>query len=198
MLGATLTLGLLTPFATARMAGLLMNNVWFGNRKLSFSGSPASLYKPFFICYGGLALIYAALIGDFVFPALFGHIEDEPLSPLLNFFFFALLFATPLATAIYQAAYFRWLCNNAVFGSMRLRSRLRGRDAFFLTLGNMLILGFTLGLGYAWTHIRTLRLTLSNVEYAGDPALALLLQDDKSAPKFGEGFLEALDVDIAL
>lgn len=41
------SLGLLFPWSSARLAELKLDNVWFGNRKLSFSGRARELYKPF-------------------------------------------------------------------------------------------------------------------------------------------------------
>jgi uncharacterized membrane protein YjgN (DUF898 family) len=71
-------------------------------------------------------------------------------------------------------------------------------QVFHLSLTNMLLLVVTLGFGFAWVSMRSMRLFCNNVEFQGDPQLDALLQDDKSSPARGEGLLEALDVDIAL
>jgi uncharacterized membrane protein YjgN (DUF898 family) len=67
-----------------------------------------------------------------------------------------------------------------------------------LTLTNLLLIIFTLGLGTAWAVIRTARTKLNSVQHQGDPRLDELLQDNKEAPKSGEGLLDALDIDISL
>ena len=82
------------------------------------------------------------------------------------------------------------------FGKVTTRSRITGITVLKLYAVNSLIVLFTLGLGYAWAHMRSMRTFLHSIDYKGDPELDSLLQDTQNAPKHGEGLLDALDMDI--
>ena len=194
---AIISLGLLYPWASGRMADYVLNNAWFGNRKLTFSGSIQRLYKTYLLgLLGGLitttllfGLAYSLLVADMRALSTFSHIAA------IVFFIF-LIFA--VCSAFYRAAFFRWLFEHASFGHMRTRSTLSGGRMLYLTLTNLALIACTLGLGTAWTVIRAARTRLNSVLYQGDPHLDELLQDTKQAPKSGEGLLDALNVDLSL
>ena len=211
----TLSLGLLYPWASGRMAALQLDNVWFGNRKLSFSGPVKELYKSFLA--GVLFTILAAVL-LFALSVLCMMLFDGSSNPYLRYedysyeayggwhlFRTVLPFLVTLGTAFmfviftsfYRAAFFRWLFRHARFGGLDTRSTLRGRQVLRVTLVNALIMFFTLGLGTAWCIIRAAGVRINSTEYRGDPQLEALLQDTREAPKTGEGLLDALDVDIA-
>ena len=191
------SLGLLYPWASGRMASLILNNVWFGNRQLGFSASTRPLYRIFLLTVLGGGILAAVLVSLAIALAFFNGGSELSISiawlPLL---FFVLLFF--VCSAFYRAAFFRWLFEHARFGEMRTRSTLSGAQMFYLTLTNLLLIACTLGLGTAWATIRGTKIRLHSVLYTGEPRLEELLQDTREAPKSGEGLASALDVDIAL
>ena len=194
---AIISLGLLYPWASGKMADSILNNAWFGNRKLAFSGSIQRLYKTYLLgLLGGLiaATLLFGLAYSLLFPGMnnlstFAHIAAV-------IFFIFLIFS--VCSAFYRAAFFRWLFEQASFGEVRTQSSLSGGRMLYLTLTNLLLIICTLGLGTAWAVIRAAKTRLNSILYQGDPHLDELLQDAKKAPKSGEGLLDALDVDISL
>ena len=202
------SLGLATPWANSRLIHRQLNNVWFGNRQLSFHGSSKELYKAFLLMMLGIVVI-SAVLGGIVYAIAYPLLtdsyaanmdyEDLYAKTLLVFtiFYFVLIIAILLVSAYYHAHFVRWLYRHMAYGKVRSRSRMTGGQVLKLRLTNLLIFIFTLGIGYAWTHIRTLRLYLHTVDYTGDPEFTSLLQDTQAAPGRGEGLLDALDVDIA-
>ena len=211
ILAMLFSLGLATPWATSRLVHLQLNNVWFGNRQMSFHGSSKELYKAFLLMLLGLVGL-SILFGivAFLFFASFmpgGYAPNPYASPLnlqmmtaliFMLLYIAYFFGILLISSFYHAHFIRWLYRHCAYGKVRTRSRITGRQVLGLRLTNALIVIFTLGFGYAWTHMRTLRLYFHSVDYTGDPEFNLLLQDTQSAPSRGEGLLDALDVDIAL
>lgn len=194
------SLGLLVPWATARISTMMLDNVWFGDRKLSFSGSAKALYKVYFAFWGavlGAAIIFGMIVGSILPGNIHGGIAP---GTMVQLFFLYILFFLVLgaASAFYAAALFRWYFAHASFGEMQTRSTLTGGAYFQVTIINSLILVFTLGLGAAWVVIRDLSAKLNSVEHKGDPQLGSIHQDAKDAPAVGEGMLEALDLDIGM
>lgn len=195
--------GLLLPWASARMADLKLNKVWFGDRQLAFSGPARELYRAYCITVAAIMFSFTALAGVLytlmmsVMP-LYGSSSDHNMLFVAGVivFYLLLLIVIGLCGSFYHAAYFRWLVGHMRFGELRPRSTLTGAQFFFVVLGNIGIALATLGLGLAWIIVRTARVHLNSLDYTGDPQLALLLQDDQAAPKRGEGLLEALDMDI--
>lgn len=205
------TLGLGTPWATSRLVHLQLNNVWFGDRPMSFHGSSKELYKAFLLMILGiigLSLLLSAIVFFFLAPFMPGGYSADPYgSPLymqttmillFTVIYIGFFFGILLISSFYHAHFVRWLYRHCAFGKVRTRSRLTGLQVLSLRLTNTLLIIFTLGLGYAWAHMRTLRLYHHSVDYTGDPEFNSLLQDTKKAPSRGEGLLDALDVDIAL
>jgi len=203
------TLGILGPWCTSRLVSFLMNNTLFGNRRFSFNGPPRELYFAYFL----VMLVSFALIGTgaFIIFSVFSSIDAAAITnakpdpdALLHvsrtfiLVYVVLAIALILVSTMYQAAFTRWLFGHLSFGAMRLRSTLTAGALFKLYLGNILLLACTLGLAYPWVRLRSLRLPLNCIAYQGAPDLERLLQDTMPAPKRGEGFLEAMDIDIGM
>ena len=200
------TFGIATPWVTQRIVNMQLNHVWFGNRRLQFNGPAKELVKSYF-------LMMLAVLALFVISSVIGYsaVEDLAIAPqhgdpdmdalssavgrfVLAYviFFLGML----VCTAYYQATFYQWIIGHMAFGKMAMRSRISGAQVLALRLTNMLIIVFTLGLGLAWTRMRTMRLYLHSIDYKGDLELTSLLQDTQPVPSRGEGLLEALDMDI--
>ncbi|MDL2279530.1 DUF898 domain-containing protein [Desulfovibrio sp. OttesenSCG-928-G11] len=195
------SLGLLLPWASARMTAMKLNNAWFGDRKASFDGPARELVKIYLLCLGGGLLFMAAGCGSiaYVFTQVDLAFQNESTVVLIALgAYLFLLFGLSMIFAFYQALHFRWLCGHLTYGDINLRSTLTGKRLCSMHLSNMLIVVCTLGLGWAFALTRYLRLLCGSVDYQGDPALGQLLQDTMKAPTRGDGLLEALDVDISL
>jgi uncharacterized membrane protein YjgN (DUF898 family) len=194
---AIISLGLLYPWASGKMADYILNNAWFGNRKLAFSGSIRRLYKTYLLGLMG-GLIATTLLFGLAYSLLSANLGNlSAFSRIAAIVFFIFLIFS-VCSAFYRAAFFRWLFEQADFGHMRTRSTLSGERMLYLTLTNFALIACTLGLGTAWAVIRAARTRLNSILYQGDPHLDELLQDTKKAPKSGEGLLDALDVNISL
>ncbi|WP_276498162.1 YjgN family protein [Pontibacter litorisediminis] len=79
----------------------------------------------------------------------------------------------------------------------RLDSSLTGSQYFVLALGNLLIMVFTLGLGYSWVITRTMSALVNNCEILGDfnpDALAQTEEEYKNATY--EDVADMLDIGI--
>jgi hypothetical protein len=64
---------------------------------------------------------------------------------------------------------------------MRFRGTATGGGFFGLILTNLLIVIFTLGIGYAWAEVRLLRYVLANIEMVGDADLNAVVHSERMA-----------------
>lgn len=207
MLMGICSLGLLIPWAIARTASYQMNNVHFGNHRTHFTGTARALYVPYFMLLGGIIALAAAIFG-------IGYLTIDPKSMqraygpygitdptpfiMIGLGYLAFIIGVFLIQSFFEAAVARWFFGNMAFRNIRMRSVLQGSALFSVRLVNIFLLLLTVGLAYAWTRVRMLRLTINAVRFSGPAEIDTLVQDTLPAPKRGEGLLEALDVDLAL
>ena len=200
------SLGILYPWANARMVKLRMDKVWFGDRRFTFTGPARVLYKSFFVALAlgaGVTMLAGAAVA-FAFYSMYGTYGDPQIAGqhysdlflIVLLFYLALLLLITIVTSFFRAAWFRWFIGYLNTGDIRTRSTLTGGQFFRVTLGNILLTVCTAGLGYAWAYLGNLGVRVNSIEFAGDPDLNSLLQDSQEAPSRGEGLLEVLDVDL--
>ena len=201
-LAMTFSLWLLAPWAISRIVNLQLNNVYFGSRRMSFNGTAKELYKAFFILFAGSAVLLGGM--GFVIYSNLPQMTadglprfDEGAYATIMAAYAVMIIGIALISAFYHAVFMRWMFGNMQFGEMRTRSTLMGSKLLVVRITNVLLLIFTLGIGYAWVHMRELGASLNTIDYTGNPRLDELLQDTKASPAYGEGLLEAMDVDIA-
>lgn len=65
-------------------------------------------------------------------------------------------------------------------------------------LGNLLLLLVTLGLGFPWVMVRSIRFVFDNLTLEGPLDLESVRQDAQIASATGEGLAGILDVDLGM
>ena len=115
------------------------------------------------------------------------------LTPALLVAYLVLGFGGALISAGFTAAYLRHITGHTRFGALQFSSRVSGLAVLGLTLGNILILVFTLGFGMPVVIHRNLRFMAANLLGSGVPDLAALRAGDQTVSRFGEGMFQALD-----
>jgi uncharacterized membrane protein YjgN (DUF898 family) len=81
--------------------------------------------------------------------------------------------------------------------TIQLNSTATGGGFFKLIALNFLIVVFTLGLGYAWAEVRTMRFVVNNIKLTGDMDLSLLQQTEENyGDAMGEGIADFFDIDL--
>lgn len=81
--------------------------------------------------------------------------------------------------------------------SFSFQSKATGGDFAGLLIVNALLFVFTLGLGYAWIQVRTIKFMMANVEIDGDITLADLQQTEEEYKNAtGEDLADILDLGI--
>ncbi|MES2239564.1 MAG: YjgN family protein [Bacteroidota bacterium] len=116
-------------------------------------------------------------------------------------------FLTLITFGIYifwwQKELFEYYVNNLSLnreeGKIRFNSTATGGDFFKLFAVNILILIFTLGLGYAWVVTRTLKFVFENIEAEGNINLDALTQTEENyKDATGEDLSDFLNLDTIM
>lgn len=201
---AVVTLFQLVPWLQVRLAERRIKASGFGDARFGFQGQARRLYPIYLATVLALLLlglaIWCAILSfssvDFASLMAGGGTDSEGFDEFVGLVVAGLLLfvaASALASCWYTAAFARHVADRATLGPLRFAAAVTGASLLGLTLGNMLILVATLGLGYpvvlhrnAAFLARTLR-----VDGAIDPAV--LAQSTLPASRFGEGMLQQLD-----
>lgn len=206
-LASMFTMGLATPWATAKRWNRLVGDVRVGSLPMSAEADHRPLWRPFLLAWG---LVVVPMIGFYAWFFLrYGNIFAKPgknpspedlqqvliaigilyLGLILLGFLGAMLFAN------YQAAYLRETFNNTRIGeTMMLRIDVKTWDVIRYYLGNIALVIFTAYLGAILMPYRYWAFMAKRVWIDGAYDPSTLQQTSLSAPGQGDGLVDAFDV----
>jgi uncharacterized membrane protein YjgN (DUF898 family) len=103
----------------------------------------------------------------------------------------------------WQKQSFEFLINNTVLIKddkiIHLQSKAKVSDFFSLLIINLLIIIFTLGIGYAWVVVRNMNFITNNVELEGNINLDSLMQtQEEYSNATGEDMADMLDLGLTI
>ena len=200
-----LSLGWLSPWRTTKLQSMLINDMRFGDRPFRFSASPGPLYSRFaVIWFAGLAIavlaggVMAHLIGSEVAT----NIENDPtqkisVTTILTVYGIVLLgfLLYGIASAWYYSFKFNYFSRNTHFEGATLRADLTGPGLIWLTISNLLITIFSLGILSPVTQARTMRYVIQRMGFVGSPRFSEIAQSAEQDIRLGEGLAQAFDID---
>ena len=198
-------LGFLTPYITARLYRLMLNNVYWGDMKFTFNGAAQPLYKSFFIGMG-VSIVSIILLAAFGYSYIMVLLHattsgvaygTEHAVFMVMLLYFAAILAVGLGFLYYAACKIQWFYNNLSLPGARFTCGLPLSTFISLYITNTLLLIFTLGFGYAWVVTRTIRCLTAAAVYQGELDIDAIQQNTQAIPKRGDGLLDALDLDVA-
>jgi uncharacterized membrane protein YjgN (DUF898 family) len=94
----------------------------------------------------------------------------------------------------YQAKKQRYFWEHTSLATAHFHSTVTGTRLFLLTVGNLVLLVATLGLGFPWIMVRNVRFTFRYLTLEGPLDLSGIQQEAQAATATGEalaGFLDA-------
>ncbi len=192
-----LTFGLAWPWCSVRLKKYEMKHTWLGDQQPNFAPETKKLYGPFLIAWL-LGILYFAAVGFGVFSVIESLEPMDKESALL-------IVGTVIAfylSIIPGAAIFLWYRGKAYnhfvsstkFVNHNLTSAITGGGFAGLTVGNMLIMLFSLGLASPFVYRRYLNFVEARVGLSGDGDFSDLMQSELGKPTRGEGLADAFDV----
>ena len=117
--------------------------------------------------------------------------------------YFLTLFTLGIYMFWWQKELFEYYINNVSLHKgqekIKLKSTVEGSGLLVLSLVNILMLIFTLGLAYAWVEMRTFKYLISNIHLSGDIDLDAILQTEENyKDATGEDIEDMLDMDFVM
>jgi len=201
-----LTLGLAWPVCSVWLKRYEMKHTWVGDEPFDFSPSVKKLYRPFLVVWGIGALYMfgvwntAGSIGNL--EAIFNSVEaggqpnPDMVLELFNMIIAMYLGLIPIGLAFlwYRGRAYNHFISSTQFHGHALTSTNTGFGFMWLTVGNSLLVFFTLGLALPWAIKRYLNFVERHVGLVGDGDFSQLLQSTQERPSHGEGLADAFDV----
>ncbi len=202
------TLGWAYPWLRVGLNRHITNDMRFGQHPFHFRGSAAPLYLPFATVWIGGAVIIAVIGGLFWgsvdLELLSGGDDTDPFQPqrqgliILGIFLIGLpifFVISGLLWVIYKAAELRYFADCTTFGDLQFHLDATVWSLITLTLGNILIMLFTLGIGRPFVQRRLIRYVVARLETDGTVDIAAIQQSQQQLDRSGEGLAEAFDID---
>ncbi|MFO0994765.1 MAG: YjgN family protein [Hyphomicrobiales bacterium] len=217
---APMTLGWSTPAMNLNLQERMIGDMRFGSMPFRFSGTAGPLYGRYAIAWslavviflsvliaGGI-LIYLAYSAE-IWTILSGSVAIN--SPSQSNVQESDIQAFVMIFGILGVAILAWLAQSlvwpiylaremAVFASYTTLDRARFRlDAtagslLLLTIGNVLLWIFTIGIATPFIQQRTIKYMCDRLSVIGEVDIATILQSPAPVPRSGEGLADAFDV----
>lgn len=157
LLGLVLGLWVL-PWRSNKLQRTLTNDMRFGDRPLTYSGTAGPLYKRYLYAWFGSALVYLAALGttaNYVIRS--GNIVDLQLAKIsislveiltLVAIWIIAIFASTILTAWYRASQYRHFAEHTHFEGATFSLDATGKGLMWLVVSNWLMQIFALLLGF--------------------------------------------------
>lgn len=197
----SLVLGLLIPWSMTTIWNERWNQMSFGPMRFQADAQYGKIFVRFLLFY--LAPIVAIIAAVVVFATFAGTAALNQTSPqqvpatfivgavIAYLLFFVVL---GMVALIYYSAYFREAIGQLTLGDLEFEFTASTWDWFKLTIGNLALITFTLGIGYLFIGYRNWTFFVRHMQAYGVVNVEDLTQSTTREPGQGEGLLDAFDV----
>lgn len=189
-----LSLGLAMPWTRMKVQSRLVRETEFGDRRFGFTEQVGPLYRVaasniaiflvVSIAFGGISWLLIALK-----PA------TAPASPLWAFSIFVLVPLILILALRYLAREWKHFTGCTSLGGLRLDLDATTGSYIALTLKNLVIVIFTLGIAAPFAFRNVARYGVRRLTIHGDMAQEAIAQSPRDRQKYGEGLASVFDVD---
>ncbi len=201
------SLGWATPVMNTVLHEQITNDMRFGDAAFKFKGRAGPLYPTYALCWflvGVLSIFFIAWGVSLVagnFEGLFEKTpsQKETLGILYGLAIIVLVVVvyfllSPVVWSIYIAKEMRTFANYTRFDGAQFKLNATAGSIIWLTIGNVLILVFTLTFGWPFVQQRTFRYMAQRLELEGAIDIDRIQQSQAAIPTRGEGLADAFDV----
>ncbi len=219
---AVLAVYLIYPWIHKRLANYMLRNYRYGTAKFSGELSTGRFYAiyikaivlsllAYFIALvvgGGIVylltlsgILDAGFLGSIVEgPELLGQAGSVFALAAVGFIYLLIFFIGTMITSYFRSRLREHLFVNGIIDQrVDPESTVAARGLWWISISNVLILVFTLGIGYAWTKVRMARYMADNTAVHAEDSLDNFVNDEMEkvgalAEELGDAF--DLDVDV--
>lgn len=203
---ALVTLGWALPWRSTKLQRLIVNDMRFGDRHLAFDAPHAPLYRRFAVLWFGVIVIVALMsvlmmvglssinirIEDLQRPSA-AHIIPFLIAIYGSLFLGMLLYG--VLSAFYRAGMMNHFAAHTTFEGLRFRGQATTGSLIWLTVSNLALVLFTLGLLLPVAQTRSARWFVTRLAIDGEAPLSEITQGAADLAKRGEGLAQVFDVD---
>ena len=214
ILARGMTLGWSTPVMNFNLQQQIISDMRFGDMPFRFKGRAGPLYPRYALCWllmlvGGMALLtvigieIAALFGDEI-KNVFNEAEGTPpedretkvmlVGVSAAVLYLLYLIAYPMIWALYSARELKLFASFTTIDMARFRLDATAGSLILLSLGNLLLLIFTLGIAAPFIQQRTVRYLCDRMTVEGTVDVDRIMQSKAPVSRTGEGLADAFDV----
>ena len=197
-----LTLGWFAPAAQIRLSRRMWSNAWYGGVRFTFEDTDAAKKEPVYLSFAlawvGGALAYGLWAAGLASMGVFrnaGFAEpDIAQIGLIYLSFIPLILVVAIFVSWHFAVITRRITKSLSLDGVAFGSRLTTFDIIELTITNLLLIFFTLGVGVMAAQMRMWRRLANRMTLTGAIDFAAIEQSTVDAPKQGEGLADGLDL----
>lgn len=200
-----LTLGWIAPWRTTKLQSIITNDMRFGDRPFKFTATSKPLYSRFvWLWIAGLVITLSVILGItyLISENLARNANLDPaqridVKTILIIYgvFIGGFILYGLAAAWYYAFQFNHFSRNTHYEGASFRANLTGSGLIWVTITNMLISLFSLGILSPVTQARMMRYVIQNMGFVGSPPFSEIAQAAEQDIRRGEGLAQAFDID---
>jgi uncharacterized membrane protein YjgN (DUF898 family) len=208
LLAKGMSAGWATPVMNTVLQEQITNDMRFGDAAFKFKGRAGPLYPTYALCWfltlGAIVLVIVLVSASAASSSLFSELfSDQPqnmeqlataliIAAIVLFLIFLLLI--PMLWAIYTAKEMRVFADYTRFDGAPFRLEATTGSIIGLTVVNLLILIFTLGIGWPYINRRIVRYVVERLYLDGKIDIDRIAQSKAPMPTRGEGLFDAFDV----
>ncbi|MCA0433889.1 MAG: DUF898 domain-containing protein [Proteobacteria bacterium] len=217
LLAKSMSFGWATPVMNTVLQEQITNDMRFGDAAFKFKGRAGPLYPTYALCWfltlGAIIAIIVLAVGAGAglfsesVGAAFEHVFGDNATAteweygvvglvILAILAFILIFSLviPMLWAVYIAKELRTFANYTRFDGAQFQLRASAGSVIWLTIVNLLILIFTLGIGWPYINQRVVRFVVDRISLDGAIDIDRIRQSQVPLAKRGEGLADAFDV----
>ena len=192
------TLGWTYPWQRMTLMRMMMNETCFGDRKFSFDGRVGPLMGAYAMTWLAMIALWIAVVGVVILGAtVAAFVLNTATTPsfwqIAIVSVFVLVPASPLAMAWYRAREFNYMATCTSYEGLRFTYNATFGSLFWLGIGNLLIVLFTLGMGLPYAQLRNFRYFCQRLSAGGQVDFEAIRQSAALRPGVGEGLADAFD-----
>lgn len=197
---AFITLGIMRPWAVAKITNDIANNIRYGDKPFKFEGSAMKLFRaailPMILTVLPI-LFYLGIVAMLLFDPAFQYSLAE-YGPVVMGISAILFLLMGVGSLIWHCRLIRWTAEGLHFENAGFTCTLKPAALFGALLKFLLITSLTFGIGFAWAMVGLQRFYLKQYGLSGNLNLADVHRGAHQQEATGDGIAQAFDFDLAM
>ncbi|MFV0422643.1 YjgN family protein [Oleidesulfovibrio sp.] len=197
---AILSLGLMGPWAYAKITQDIMSNIRYGDKPFTFTGSTMKLVKasilPYLMMYAPVVAYLVFLAALLTIPGLLGMVAGNEAVIILSII--AIFVTATAGTLIWRCRMLHWMAEGTSFGNASFTCSIKPAALLWAIVKFVLLTVLTFGIGFAWASVGLQKFFAKQFGLSGDLNFAEVHRGAHQQETTGDGIAQAFDFDLAV